>query len=493
MSVGTAPDVAMVGPEVDTAGSTPAPGSGPTGADEGRLFAEVLSQQPIRDEGGSTRAGHGSAGSTVRARSDDEPAHGGDHVTGSDTAHVEPGPGPDRPGEDPAPPPATGLVPSFTILRAGGEDAPVAPGPATTAVPRAAGLVPGPATPAATDDVASTPATGVTAGTRAAASTTSRSVAVAPTPATTDGTAQIPASTGRPAQTPGTTDGVPSTAAADPLVRERSEQPALEVEIPTGTAARTSERAGPAGESGAPSSGSRALSGPVAELRSPTGDAAVAQVSPELDVGGAVAVGTGGRTAEATGARQLAGTGTVTARPGAPAGTGTLHGLADAIGGDAPAPTVAVAGASGPAGSTSSAAATEADGLDVSGLTASLSRPLAEGNGEYSVAVSLHPPQLGEVRALLSLRGDTLEVTLSPELAAGHEALDRVLPDLRDQLSADGLRVNVSLGEPRGEAGDRNPTDGSRSGPATGAATPDRTTDQNQSLPVGDGRIHLVL
>ncbi|MGD0882035.1 MAG: flagellar hook-length control protein FliK [Acidimicrobiales bacterium] len=179
----------------------------------------------------------------------------------------------------------------------------------------------------------------------------------------------------------------------------------------------------------------------------------------------------------------------------APAVTGTLHGPAVATAGDPVAPTVPTGSAVGAVGSTDGAATADADGLDVSGLTASISRPLAEGNGEYSVAVSLHPPQLGEVRALLSLRGDTLEVTLSPEMAVGHEALEQALPALRDQLAANGLQVSVSLGDPRGQAGDRSPADGNRtgSGPDSATTTAPQTTDQNPLSTGNDGRIHLVL
>jgi hypothetical protein len=195
-------------------------------------------------------------------------------------------------------------------------------------------------------------------------------------------------------------------------------------------------------------------------------------------------------------ARQFADATTIVPRREAPTSTGTLHGPSDAVAGDPPAPTVAPGSAVSPVGSTDAAGATtsDADGLDVPGLTASISRPLAEGNGEYSVAVSLHPPQLGEVRALLSLRGDTLEVTLTPEMAAGHEALGRALPALRDQLAADGLRVNVSLGDPRGQSSDREPTGGSAAGPGPNRGMPDlQASDHTPPSTADDGRIHLVL
>ncbi len=92
------------------------------------------------------------------------------------------------------------------------------------------------------------------------------------------------------------------------------------------------------------------------------------------------------------------------------------------------------------------AAGTAASTLDVGDLAASISRPLAAGNGDYSVQVSLHPPELGEVRALLSLQGDVLHVTLTPEHASGFEALSDAMPALHEQLAGGGVEVNVTLG-----------------------------------------------
>ncbi len=134
--------------------------------------------------------------------------------------------------------------------------------------------------------------------------------------------------------------------------------------------------------------------------------------------------------------------------------------------------------------------------LDVSDLAASISRPLAGGSGDYSVQVSLHPPELGEVRALLSLQGDVLHVTLTPEHSSGFEALSDAMPALHEQLAGGGVEVNVTLGhpgDPQGGAGwgaaDSRPTGGASSDGAKPAATP-------ASSPMTDadpGRIHLVL
>ena len=92
-------------------------------------------------------------------------------------------------------------------------------------------------------------------------------------------------------------------------------------------------------------------------------------------------------------------------------------------------------------------------GLDIGDLAASISRPLAAGGGDYSVQVSLHPPELGQVRALLSLQGDVLHVTLTPEHSSGFDALSDALPTLHDQLAGGGVEVHVSLGQPGDQPG----------------------------------------
>jgi hypothetical protein len=134
--------------------------------------------------------------------------------------------------------------------------------------------------------------------------------------------------------------------------------------------------------------------------------------------------------------------------------------------------------------------------VDIDDLAASISRPLAQGNGDYSVLVSLHPPELGEVRALLSLQGDVLHVTLTPEHASGFEALSEALPTLHDQLAGGGVEVNVTLGQP----GDTPDGEGKRaSDPGRGDATSSGGTTPPAAPPVvpitggGPGRIHLVL
>ena len=163
-------------------------------------------------------------------------------------------------------------------------------------------------------------------------------------------------------------------------------------------------------------------------------------------------------------------------------GTGALHVGSEPVGvpgSAAVATATATASTPGAAGAGASAAApvspegvseraefsdggagTAAPTVDIDDLAASISRPLAGGNGDYSVQVSLHPPELGEVRALLSLQGDVLHVTLTPEHASGYDALSDAMPALHEQLAGGGVEVNVTLGQP----GDTQGEDGWRAG-----------------------------
>ncbi len=140
--------------------------------------------------------------------------------------------------------------------------------------------------------------------------------------------------------------------------------------------------------------------------------------------------------------------------------------------------------------------------LDTAGLATSISGALSRGSGSYNVVLNLHPPELGQVQATLSLRGDQLQVDLSPEHAAGRDALESALPALREHLAQGGVEVDVTLGDPgtahqgapaggstgqssqRGEA-DTDESDGSiAAASASAAAGPS---------PAQADRLHLVL
>ncbi len=151
------------------------------------------------------------------------------------------------------------------------------------------------------------------------------------------------------------------------------------------------------------------------------------------------------------------------------------------------APTVTAASAA-----TAATAATAP--LDLRGLSASISRPLTAGNGDYSVTIDLHPPELGGVHALLTLRGEQLQVTLVPEQESGRDALATALPSLRDQLGGNGVEVTVTLGQPREQAGSQSDPQGPAHA-ATRSAPNDPTPAAPTTAPttLHDARIHVVL
>ncbi len=100
------------------------------------------------------------------------------------------------------------------------------------------------------------------------------------------------------------------------------------------------------------------------------------------------------------------------------------------------------------------------------------------------------------MRALLSLQGDVLHVTLTPEHSTGFEALSDAMPALHDQLSGGGVEVNVTLGQPGdpqggdgGRAADARSADGTSADGATPTARPSASPTTNAD----PGRIHLVL
>ena len=98
-----------------------------------------------------------------------------------------------------------------------------------------------------------------------------------------------------------------------------------------------------------------------------------------------------------------------------------------------------VAGAFGPT----------ASALDVNTLTSAISRPLADGNGTYTVVVAMHPAELGHVQAIMSLNGSDLQVSLTPQSDHAHAALSAAVNDMRNELSRGGVNVSIDLHHPQ--------------------------------------------
>ncbi len=141
--------------------------------------------------------------------------------------------------------------------------------------------------------------------------------------------------------------------------------------------------------------------------------------------------------------------------------------------------------------------------LDTAGLATTISGVLSRGSGTYNVVLNLHPPELGQVQARLSLRGDLLQVDLSPEHATAHDALESALPDLREQLAQRGVEVDVTLGDPGAaqqgaptgeQAGQNSGRSGETEGNLSDSSQPSASATAAAAPPPGHAdRLHLVL
>ena len=256
----------------------------------------------------------------------------------------------------------------------------------------------------------------------------------------------------------------------------------------------TAAHDGPVASSGSPFDDEPSIQDPLDESASATRGLVTPDSGPDRDT----VPSNSTATARALTAAVASTNGRVSVDRAAPLEPNALHVGPEPVGvsGPAAAAPVSAEGVSETAEFPDEGAGTVAATVDIDDLTASISRPLAAGSGEYSVQVSLHPPELGEVRALLSLQGDVLHVTLTPEHASGYDALSDAMPALHEQLAGRGVEVNVTLGQPgdtRGEDGWRPAHAGaSNSGPsdeANPAVTPS-AFPLNAGSP---GRINLVL
>ena len=143
--------------------------------------------------------------------------------------------------------------------------------------------------------------------------------------------------------------------------------------------------------------------------------------------------------------------------------------------------------------SASSVSQQAASALDVNDLTGSISRPLSDGNGTYTVTVALHPSELGHLQAVMSLVGNDLQVSLTAQTQIGHDALANATEALKDQLGRGGVNVNVTLRDPGSQSGGeeryRPPSTAGAGSFLAGSSTAE------PSVPSGlvAGQIHLVL
>jgi flagellar hook-length control protein FliK len=135
-----------------------------------------------------------------------------------------------------------------------------------------------------------------------------------------------------------------------------------------------------------------------------------------------------------------------------------------------------------------------AGAFDVDDLSASISRPLSDGNGTYTVTVALHPPELGHLQAVMSLDGNDLLVSLTAQTQSGHDAMANATEALKNQLARGGVNVNVTLRDPGSPAGgDERYRPRTSTGTASPLVTESAATETPLPSGLGAGQIHLVL
>ncbi|MCU1490778.1 MAG: Collagen alpha-2(I) chain [Acidimicrobiaceae bacterium] len=142
-------------------------------------------------------------------------------------------------------------------------------------------------------------------------------------------------------------------------------------------------------------------------------------------------------------------------------------------------------------------------GAPTSELAASVSRLVAAGDGNHSVRVDLHPPELGHVQATVTVHGDDVRVLVSAANPAGHEALARHLGELRQALDDTGAgKLSLSLAPEPGGGGQSGSGRPSAEGTSMGGAPTLGNGDDAASGPLaaanasaGGGRhdIHVIL
>jgi flagellar hook-length control protein FliK len=87
------------------------------------------------------------------------------------------------------------------------------------------------------------------------------------------------------------------------------------------------------------------------------------------------------------------------------------------------------------------------------------------------VTIVLHPAELGDVRATVTVNGDQTTVRLVATTAQGAAALKASLGDLQSGLGQNGQRSAVLLGDSSGSSGSKTGSGGSDGDPEESASS----------------------
>lgn len=132
--------------------------------------------------------------------------------------------------------------------------------------------------------------------------------------------------------------------------------------------------------------------------------------------------------------------------------------------------------------------------LDTAAISQSIMHAISTGDGTHTVLVAMHPAELGQLHAVVSLVNNELSVLITAQTQPGHAALANAVGVLRSQLAQGGMNVNVTLRDPgsqRGRDSGEFQRDSRRSSPIVdGGLAP---TLPVASRPSSAGQIDLVL
>jgi flagellar hook-length control protein FliK len=286
-----------------------------------------------------------------------------------------------------------------------------------------------------------------------------------------------------------------STAAAAPATADASGPGATDAGAP-GAAASTAGTQAVAGADPGDSAGAGS-DGAAVSASPPAAPSPLLGSAPSRSMAAALPTHDGEAGAPAAAATRVASMPEATGVPGPPPTTAPLpHLMPLSPPGQSGSPRVGAASSVGgsAAPSAPTVAQQAASALDVDDLSASISRPLTDGNGTYTVTVALHPPELGHVQAVLSLDGNDLSVSLAAQTQTGHDAMANATEALKNQLARGGVNVNVTLRDPGSQAGgdERNrPNTPGSTAAALGSESAATVAPVSSGLVAG--QIHLVL
>ena len=130
--------------------------------------------------------------------------------------------------------------------------------------------------------------------------------------------------------------------------------------------------------------------------------------------------------------------------------------------------------------------------FDMPGLSRAVAHLIDQGGGNYTVTLGMQPAELGHVQAVMSLTGNDLHVTITPQTTEAHQAIANSLGQLKSELTQNGLTVSLTVLDSgaRGGGGRRTPS------PYRHETTEsiDTATGVVEATPLQmGGQIHLVL